>query len=245
MNGDVAGMRTLSALLTGLAIAGGIVVAAPEGLLFYVSFDEDHRPDVAAGPTTTDAQASITDAGGGRFGEALVARGGFHGIEPFLSPWYLTSGNIDRERGTIELWINPGDRLFEDPQERRIYIHWWVERDRHLAPKVFRIDTRGGNLRVFEQDVADGDYSNHMVTPVDWQPGEWHHVAYTWGDGRRVVYIDGAEMNRSEPGRGLPTLGHFFRIGAGNWGLGYAEALVDEVRIWDRPLTPDEFGGWE
>ena len=238
-------MRQILLTLAALVVACSVAIAAPEGLLFYTSFDEGFRPDVAAGPTTAVAQCSITDAGGGRAGEALIARSGFRGIEPFLAPWYLTAGNIDRDRGTIELWINPGEGLFEDPDERRIYIHWWVERDRKLAPKVFRIDTKGGNLRVFEQDVADGEYSNHMQVTVDWQPGQWRHVAYTWGRGERVVYIDGTEMKRSEPGRGLPTLGHFFRIGAGNWGLGYAEGLVDEVRIWDRALTPDEFGGWK
>lgn len=238
-------MRTAAVALAVLAVACMTAIAAPEGLLFYASFDEGFRPDHAAGPTTAVAQCSITEDGGGRTGEALIARSGFRGIEPFLSPWYLTAGNIDREHGTIEMWINPGEHLFEDPDDRRIYIHWWVERDRHLAPKVFRIDTNDGNLRVFEQDVADGDYSNHMVTPIDWQPGDWHHVAYTWSGEDRVVYIDGVEANRSEPGRGLPTLGHFFRIGAGNWGFGYAEALVDEVRIWDRALMPDEFGGWK
>lgn len=238
-------MRTPSAVLAALAVACGVALAGPDGLLFYASFDDGFRPDVAAGSGTAVAQCSITNDGGGRTGEALIAHSGFRGIEPFLSPWYLTAGNIDRDSGTIELWIKPSEGLFDDPQERRIYIHWWVERDRHLAPKVFRIDTRGGNLRVFEQDVADDEYSNHMVTPVDWRPGEWHHVAYTWSDGQRVVYIDGDEVNRSSPRRGLPRLGHFFRIGAGNWGFGYAEALIDEVRIWDRALTPDEFGGWE
>lgn len=238
-------IRTIFMALTAAAIACSAVVAQPEGLLFHVSFDASHHPDYAAGPVTAEAQASITSGGGGRMGEALIARGGFHGIEPFLSPWYLTAGNIDREQGTIELWINPGEGLFDDPEERRIYIHWWVERDRKLAPKVFRIDTRGGNLRIFEQDVAAEDYVNHMQVPVGWRPGEWHHVAYAWGAGERVVYVDGVEMARSEPGRGLPTLGHFFNIGAGNWGLGYAEALVDEVRIWKRALTPDEFGGLE
>lgn len=238
-------MRTALAVPGLLAIACAVAIGQPEGLLFYVSFDETYRPDFAAGPVTADAQCSLTGAAEGRRGGALIARRGFSGIEPFLSPWYLTAGNIDRERGTIELWINPGEGLFDDPDERRIYVHWWVERDRHLAPKVFRIDTRGGNLRIFEQDVADGEYSHHMQVPVDWRPGEWHHVAYAWADGGRVVFIDGVEMARSQPGRGLPTLGHFFRIGAGNWGLGYAEALIDEVRIWDRALTPDEFGGLE
>lgn len=232
-------------LVTILCCCTAFAGAQPEGLLFYASFDESHHPDYTAGPDTTEAQVSLTRDGGGRIGEALIAQGGFHGIEPFLAPWYLTAGNIDREAGTIELWMQPGEGLFDNPEERRIYIHWWVERDRHLAPKVFRIDTRGGNLRIFEQDVADGDYSNHMQIPVDWRPGEWHHVAYAWDGGERVVYVDGEEMGRSQPGRGLPTLGHFFNIGAGNWGLGYAEALIDEVRIWGRALSPDEFGGWE
>ncbi len=238
-------MRTAVAVLCVLVVACSLAVAEPEGLLFYVSFDSSYLPDYAAGPTTADAQCSVTTGGGGRIGEALIAREGFTGIEPFLSPWYLTSGNINREQGTIELWINPGERLFDDPNDRRIYIHWWVERDRKTAPKVFRIDTKDGNLRIFEQDVADGNYSNHMQIPVDWQPGQWRHVAYTWAGGERVAYVDGEEMARSEPGRGLPTLGYFFRIGAGNWGFDYAEALVDEVRIWDRALTPDEFGGLE
>ena len=235
---------TVAGLLL-LTLACCTASAQPEGLLFHASFDESHHPDFAAGPATTDSQSSLTENGGGRIGEALIAYRGFRGIEPYLAPWYLTAGNIDREQGTIELWINPGEGLFENPEERRSYIHWWVERDRKIAPKVFRVDTRGGNLRIFEQDVADGEYSNHMQIPVDWRPGEWHHVAYTWADGERVAYIDGVEMDRSQPGRGLPTLGHSFTIGAGSWGFDYSQALVDEVYIWNRALTPDDFGGLE
>lgn len=237
-------IRSTVAGLLLLVLACCTASAQPEGLLFHASFDESHHPDFAAGPATTESQSSIT-TGGGRIGEALIAYRGFRGIEPYLAPGYLTAGNIDREQGTIELWINPGEGLFENPEERRSYIHWWVERDRKIAPKVFRVDTRGGNLRIFEQDVADGEYSNHMQIPVDWRPGEWHHVAYTWADGERVAYIDGVEMDRSQPRRGLPTLGHSFTIGAGSWGFDYSQALVDEVYIWNRALTPDDFGGLE
>ncbi len=228
-----------------LALACSMAIAQPGDLLFHASFDESHHPDFTAGPATTQSQSSVTTGGGGRIGEALVAYRGFRGIEPFLAPSYLTAGNIDREQGTIELWIKPGEGLFDDPEERRVYIHWWVERDRKLAPKVFRIDTRGGNLRIFEQDVADAGYSSHMQIPVDWRPGEWHHVAYTWAEGGRIVYIDRVEMGRSQPGRGLPRLGEIFTIGAGSWGFDYAQALVDEAYIWNRALTPDEFGGLE
>ncbi len=222
-----------------------VAPAQQDGLLFHASFDEGYHPDFAAGPTTTDAQCAITEGGGGRVGEALIAWRGFRGIELFLSPWYLTAGNIDREQGGIEMWIRPDSEDLFDPNVRSSWFHSWVERDRHTAPKVFRIDTKGGNLRVFEQDVADGEYSNHMVLPIEWQVGEWHHVAYTWGDGERVLYVDGEERLRSEPGRGLPRLGHFFRIGAGAWGMDRAEGLIDEVRIWDRALTPDGFRGLE
>ncbi len=213
-----------------------------DGLLFHASFDAGLDAQSAAGCPVGHGEATRTSGSDGKTGEALVAQGGFPGARPFLAPWYLTAGNINREAGTVELWIKPLPGLLTEPELRRIIFHSWIERTRKANPRVFRIDTNHGLLRIFEQEVGE-DYSSHIQIPLDaWQEGQWHHIAYTWGDGERVAYVDGVEKGRASPGRGLPTLGAFFRIGAGNWAMGPAHCLIDEVRIWNRALTPDEMG---
>ena len=236
------------ALLAALALAPAVLVAwaqpAPGGLLFALSFEESCRPTFAVGPTTGDASCTLTTGGGGWHGEALIAERGFRGIEPFLAPRYLTAGNIDREQGTVTLAVQPLPEFFRDAEVLRCLFFSWVEADRKTAPKVFRIDSRQGMLRVFEQDVAGGNYTNHMTFPIpDWQPGQWHRIVYTWGGGERVLYLDGAQVARSAPGRGLPRLGHEFLVGAGAWGMSPAQGLIDEVAIYDRPLDADQVRG--
>ena len=240
-------MSRMAHIAVALAVACTAAADAqvPGGLLFHASFDRTLDADFAAGCPVARGQATLTRDGGGRAGEALIARLDFPGAQPFLAPWYLTAGNIHRDAGTIELWVKPLPDLLDDPEHRRIIFHSWIERTRKTNPRVFRIDTYHGRLRIFEQEVGE-DYSSHIQIPLDdWREGRWHHIAYTWMNGERVAYVDGVEKGRASPGRGLPHLGDFFRIGAGNWATQPAHCLIDEVRIWDHPLSPGEMGWTE
>lgn len=235
-------MRNWPGLMTSVSMlcAGAVLAQVPEGLLFHASFDGRVDADFAAGCPIAQAQATLSAEG--KVGQALLAERGFPGAQPFLAPWYLTAGNISRDAGTVEVWVKPLPGLLTDPERRRVIFHSWIERTRKTNPRVLRIDTNRGLLRIFEQEVGE-DYSSHIQIPLEgWQEGQWHHIAYTWAGGERVAYVDGIERGRASPGRSLPHLGEFFSIGAGSWSMEPAHCLVDEVRIWNRALTPAEMG---
>jgi len=73
---------------------------------------------------------------------------------------------------------------------------------------------------------------------------KWHHVAGTY-DGRAVkLYLDGRQVAGNKPttlaiNYDLPTDNKFYIGHYGGCSLGFLGA-VDDVRIWDRPLSPAE-----
>lgn len=70
---------------------------------------------------------------------------------------------------------------------------------------------------------------------------EWHHIAVTF-DGRNIlIYQDGEEVGKlAQPGAAIDTSGSPLNIGNGIAADRAFQGLLDEVRIWNRPLTKDE-----
>jgi hypothetical protein len=76
------------------------------------------------------------------------------------------------------------------------------------------------------------------------QDGEWHHVCLTWDGEALRLYLDGQEVARDDSQSG--DVDHTTRplfVGCGDNGYTsyYAmEGRIDDVRLYDRPLTPSE-----
>ena len=73
---------------------------------------------------------------------------------------------------------------------------------------------------------------------IDWQPGEWHHVAVTWDDKEAALFLDGAKKGSQALGNGLfgadPSVfkGEFLVGGLSNADNSEGpEGLIDELRI--------------
>ena len=84
--------------------------------------------------------------------------------------------------------------------------------------------------------------------------GQWHHIAGTFDNGTLTIYVDG---NADESSSGGPTFGsgnaRFGYIGTGSESTTFnadpktpvwlINGAVDDVRIYDRALTPEEIAG--
>ena len=130
-----------------------------------------------------------------------IMHAGNYGIEerPFFKPAtisYPAEGHLDLERGTFECWIKPHfdpDPDFDpnDPKRaalNRSLLDIELGNDCHVG-FYWNIDDRGMRL-YYKQGTS---YPLLLSTHPKWQAGQWHHVAFTWGEASRV-YLDGEKV---------------------------------------------------
>jgi len=78
-------------------------------------------------------------------------------------------------------------------------------------------------------------------TPIT--PGSWYHIVATAKNGGTArLYVNGVE--EGSPASGLGTLwndGEYWFVGSNSGhSMGYFNGLMDDVRLYNRALTPDE-----
>ncbi len=219
--------------LGGLALAIA-AVAAPSATaatkpVLTLSFDEGFD---GTGPSGI-VKAVVEGA------PALVVGRTGRALESGPSTGYLafpTEGILDPRGGTIEMWVRP--------------VNWRAaEEDYHVF-----LDARGeGVLYLYKfykgSDVlllagasVDGPYRESREDAGSWIPGEWHHLAGTWSADTLRLYVDGRPAGPCVATGNLPRkFGATFRIGDHPWGSSRAtSSLIDDVRIYDRPLGEEE-----
>lgn len=197
----------------------------PPGMLAYWTFDEGASPDpdrsflhgtagFAAGVSGTGLEMDAD-------GYAL-----FHGLD-------LLDG---LKRVTVEGWLkyrsmdpnNPGAKIFCKGGAFCV-----------LAGCAGCVSTA---LAVNVHGAQDGIYARGST---ELTPGKWHHTAFTFDGTTTRIYLDG-RLNGSmvSPGAMIPDPGSPGIIGRYPYSpLGYQSPLdgfVDEVAVYDRPLTADE-----
>lgn len=223
----------LSALLA--AIWQTIAAAGLEpGLLFHARFDGTLDAESLCGngtPVTAPVNASATFAPG-RFGQALVGGPGL------ALPHYPTEGNVLPESGTVSLWVCPQN---------------WSGTDGNFHSLFESGSEAGGSgwlvLYKYYQNAwlllryAEGKSRVGMATAsaTAWQPGEWHHVVGAWSREAMRLYVDGEPAGSAPQPFVSPTLGPTFHLGDDGWHLPHdgARTLIDDVRIYAYPLSPE------
>ncbi len=210
-------LAVLSMLAT--CVAAALAQDVPDGLLYVAHFDGYAAASWAAGsraPTIMDPTLQLTE---GRFGRALS-------LVPGQSFAIVgDDGNFRPDRGTVEMWVRPnwdGDDgqvhvLFSARVERGNYLEC-----NKLATNVFGAATGAAGIGRYVR--VDTDISA-------WRTGEWRHVAFTWGDGRLALYVDGEligeEADSIPPRQAMPVI-----TISGQW-----DGAIDELAIWDEPHT--------
>jgi hypothetical protein len=199
---------------------------ASEGLLGYWPFED------AAGNLARDASGHGNDgvflhnpaAQEGRKGKGA----GFDGTNFVEMPGL--SGATFPASGTLACWVK-GD--FKSQEFTELFDRYDKSRP-HLF--VRGLQTPRGLQTVFQ----DGTYRFERVSPI--AEGEWNHVAVTWDTvGKKgAVYLNGSltyAATISDPA--WAPAGQIFRIG----GMGYSatgfRGVMDEVRLYGTPLSPE------
>ncbi len=210
------------------------------GLQGYWSFDE------GGGTSAVDSSGNAGDAvvlsgqpgwTDGQFGKAtdLDGASSFH-----VPDFYGVGGNSPR---TISMWIRTD---WEVPDGSTGLVGFGVSANEQKWH--FKIETSTKGLRTENQG---GNNFGEIVV----NDGQWHHVVSVFPEGGEVIgdvihYVDGvpdAAKNggltrpvntETNPDNGART----FSIGSAFQGETerFSQAIIDEVALWDRALSPDE-----
>ncbi len=212
-------------------IAGSLVAAAwamPQPT-FHASYDAGFDADSAAGDPTARLVGE-PESVEGISGQAIrVGKDIGHAA-------YAIPGNLNLPRGSVELWVHPADweladevfsTFFKASAEDGIHLY------KYMKPQLlFYMITEGAKSGSAAWILPD--------ELTDWADRPWHHLCATWDGGAMRIYLDG-EFKAKTTGVLPKSVPEVFQIGEGAGGLGGgAQTDIDEVYVYDRPLTDAE-----
>jgi hypothetical protein len=182
-----------------------------------------------------------------------VIHSGTYGLD--TQEWSATAsirwpakGNLRVEAGTVEAWVrpqfDPQVAVAADDSGRGRYNRdfLWLNYAGNQVGFYWNIDDRG--MRVFLR-TADGQYPVILGAHSDWKKGEWHHIAFTWGDAIRI-YVDGKQAAEAKWAGLLPgdLTGANLDLGVGQCEFDVDDLCISDVAREPRgqlgPLAPDE-----
>ena len=155
--------------------------------------------------------------------------------------------------GAVAFWLNVNMADFEANYPEPFHIgtkeasgYPWDNAAIFIDIKKSENTLRFGCYPDKTQDITDQMVSERVIsTPINWKPGEWHHVAITWSnfnsrkaDAQWTLYIDGLELGRKGPLRQDMT-----------WNINDLEfrfnhykfpGKVDEIAVFNKMLTLEE-----
>ena len=203
--------------------------AKEPNLTLHVPFDGGFAAKSAAGNPKPLA-AEGTELTNGLLGTALAAR-------PGTRLTYASAKNLSTQAGAVTFWARA---LPNAPQ----------------TPGVLLVEGLTGQLRPGQvphlltlqlqrgpdtQLIFSIGPTNIQAALPRWNQGEWHHIAASWLRGREMkLYVNG----RSAARRAGPAASwsapeaNQFDVGAMQ-GRNAAEAVIDDLRIYDGPLSVD------
>jgi hypothetical protein len=198
-----------------------------------VAWDNGTRLNNGQLGSTTGADTNDPAWVGGKSGKALD----FDGSNDYVA--VPDSATLDIiSAGSVEAWVY----MQSETDEQGILIKgtsstsygYGLHYENNINKKCFTffIDHDGtwGTASDMTQ-VFTADYSVPM--------GGWHHVVGTWDATTTSIYLDGV-LADSAVTAGLPFNAGHLRIGGGSTGWTYANAIIDEVRVYSRALEAED-----
>ncbi len=218
-------MTRAAAVATALLLAATIACCQTQPV-FQADFDEGFDAIGPAGVIVATPEEA-PELVAGRSGQGLKSGPGTGYL------LYPTEGVVSTKAGTIEMWVQALDWT---PAEAKFHVFFDVRGQGQLHLYKY-YQTR--SLLMLTSDDRGGPYFS-SPSAMNWQPGEWHHIAGTWSPEGVLSYIDGKPATPVPTMGELPiSLGETFQIGDHPWQFERtSSSVLDDVRIYDRALSP-------
>jgi hypothetical protein len=214
-----------SLLVLGIVLISGAHADISEGLIGWWNFDE------GVGTTVADSSGAGHDgffADGapewvpGMYGKALRFDGSSKVEIPDHEDFHLTNAI------TMTLWMQP-------EANQSGYAKPFIKQKSGEYPYALQYNTS-------QEIYATINVSTHLISPrVPNFPGEWAHMCFTYDGSVLILYKDGEEAGRVSGSGDLQQNDLSLSIGGR---LDYSgqdfAGIIDDVRLFNRVLTPDE-----
>ena len=207
---------------------------------FYLSFDEGLTPDLAAGDryapkihgnyARTHKQPDLAE---GLLGRALVLGTG--------SAIYPTLGNAPLDsRGAMAFWIKP-EGWKRDKDGNCVFVHagrhFIVERQGPMPGPDGRPRRHASILCI---GCGEGQKRSTSIMAPDLKNSVWYFLVVNWSWPRLELSINGSGP-KAKATAGKPPDNAFPSFSVGS--RGGSRALMDELLIFKRPLSPADIRG--
>jgi len=225
-------------IILALATGRSLWADAQEGLLFHAGFDGQATADLARGNGTA------VEVKGARFAPGVVGQAAWLGGDTDGEIVFAEKGNIDRRRGSLEIWVNSPLAMSDMLKGQGPITPFFLARTRE--PR------NGLLLQLSPMKVVYMDIDMHprhwYAGNYNWGRRKWFQLVVTWDNkiGARM-YVNG-KFVPGPPKRSIGGVMRYawksepadlsFKIGFIKTGRG--ELGIDEVRIWNRELSEDE-----
>jgi len=188
-------------------------------------FAAGHQPIVCVPLDGSDAAAGLAGAKvelqGGNFQPGVRGQA-YAGRISVTAP-----GIFHCEDGSLEFWLRP------------VGVNSLSDRNRSFVNEPFIFYLFNGGTHEPTMYFGDEDQGLHFVSaPMEFHPARWYHLVFTWRGPQIRIFVDGQVAGQSY-GRPLISYG---RGTADRFVFNGHEAigLVDEIRVYDRALLPEE-----
>ncbi len=201
------------------------------GLTFHANFDYSMRAQRASG----NAKFKVFGPGKLRFAPGCMNQGLRVGIDKNKTQFYAdlaAEKNIDAAQGTISFWIKPEN---------------WDGNSHGFAMFVSGSHKDGSSFYIYKYDakrmgictVVNKKPVAKWYNPQSWKPGEWHHIAVIWGKDYQRTFVDGKAVVTQERSLSQSPISSL-KLGTRGWGGEKGTSIIDELKIFNRPLSAEE-----
>ena len=213
-------------LLVAFALPG---VARAE-VLFHVPFDGDLKPAAAKGEAAPRFTPAAGQPAAPRFAPGIKGQAFDTGTGGRIS--YPTAGNFHDARGTLTFWVKRTGPEIKD--RYTFHLVDWANADGTWV-YVYRWEWHAG-INVLHGKGGSGDIGVQLPGSAD--DGAWHFVTFTWEGTHVRGTLDGKSDSAAEK-FDFPAQ-QFRGFSVGDAGGAAHPRLIDEVRVFDEPLSAAE-----
>jgi hypothetical protein len=225
---SVAGLIIATLLTTGAAD----LYAESDGtplVTLHLSFEKENWVKSAAG--CADCFSAMAQAVPGHAGTGAL-------IENFAQSAVVEAPyNLSKTRGSITLWYQP--TLSRNASAKENFPLIWCGESSEVGGNAFWLWINEKTLRF---DVRDPNDRYCTTGTSDWKAGQWVHIAAVWDCEKSLsLWVNGQKRAERET-TWKPVAPSPLLIGSGNAPCEgrAAGGALDELKIFDRPLTAEE-----